>query len=597
MSRFIEELKRRQAFKSAGIYIVFAWVLLQVADVVVPAAGWPDWVVTFVLYLMILGFPFILILSWMFDLTKKGIEREEQVSSKKSLSFGSPIILVSLLAFFGGTYFAYQEALPPPDLTPSIAVIPFENLTGDKNQDFLSDGIAEEIMNKLFRMPNLKVIARTSVYAVKELNLELPEIGSRLGVANVLEGNLQINGNNVRLAVRMIEVASGNRLWSETFNGELSDFEFQDLVTNTVIEKVSGIFGLETPAVRPIATKEVLAREHYLRGLYYFEHRGEENMQQAIDLFQQAIDVDPLYADAWAGLGHALFFSRSDSDGVIDSENRRVDAAIERALEYDPENARAFTVKAYIAAFRDWDLRTAVAMSQRAVSLAPGSGDARHFHAALLGLSGKPESALPHQRMAASLNPLYPPLLEGVGNILRHLWRFEEAAEIYEQSIRNGFDRVYGSLYFCYGNLGRIEDAAYAIMQHNDPHVLDNQDHMYLAFFAGNQEEATRIYKEHFLEHRPLSSEGSLKAAQEAEVAGDLDYFFETITVSAEMKNFNLIRSLRSKARKDIYADPRWVEFINHPNTKPIYDLYIEAGEVAWLPIMNAAIAEREKSN
>ncbi|MFT5140444.1 MAG: tetratricopeptide (TPR) repeat protein, partial [Rhodothermales bacterium] len=409
--------------------------------------------------------------------------------------------------------------------------------------------------------------------------------------------NLQINGDNVRLAVRMIEVATGKSLWSETFDGELSDFEFQDLVTNTIIEKVSGIFGRQAPAVKPVATREVLAREHYLRGLYYFEHRGEENMHRAADLFQQAIDVDPLYADAWAGLGHALFLGGSDDSGVIEAEDRRVDAAVERALEYDPENPRAFTVKAYFAAFRDWDLRTAVAMSQRAVSLAPGSGDARHFHAALLGLSGKPESALPHQRIAASLNPLYPPLLEGVGNILRHLWRFEEAAEVYEQSIRNGFDRVYGSLYFCYGHLGRIEEAANAIMQHNDPHVLDTQDHMYLAFFSGDQEEATRIYKEHFLDHRPPSSEGNLGAAQEAEVAGDLDYFFETITASAEMKNFNLIRSLRSKVREDIYADPRWVEFINHPNTKPIYDLYIEAGEVAWLPIMNAAIAEREKSN
>jgi TolB-like protein/Tfp pilus assembly protein PilF len=596
MSRIIEELKRRQVLKPTGIYIVFAWVLLQVADVVVPAAGWPEWVITFVLYLMILGFPFVLLLSWMFDLTSKGVEREDS-SSKKSFSLDSPIILVSLLVFFGGAYFAYQKALPLPDLTPSIAVIPFENLTGDENQDFLSNGITEEIMNNLFRMQNLKVISRISVYAVKDLNLELPEIGSRLGVENVLEGNLQINGDNLRLAVRMIEVATGKRLWSETFDGELSDFEFQDLITNTVIEKVSGIFGRQAPALKPVATREVMAREHYLRGLYYFENRGEENMQHAADLFRQAIDVDPLYADAWAALGQALFMGGSNDSGVIEAENRRVDAAIERALKYDPENPRALTVKASIAAFRDWDLKTAVAISQRAVSLAPGSGDARHFHAILLGLSGRPESALPHQRLAASLNPLYPPLLEGIGNLLRHLWRFEECAETYEQSIRNGFDRVYGSLYFCYGNLGQIEEAAHAIMQHNDPHVLDKQDHMFLAYFSGDQEEATRIYKEHFLNRRPPASDGNFKALEEAAIAGDLDYFFESLMAAAEMKDFNLVRFMRSKRVEEVYADPRWVEFINHPNMKPIYDLYIEAGEVAWLPIMNAAIAERENLN
>jgi adenylate cyclase len=597
MSRLIEELKRRQVLKSVGIYIVFAWVLLQVADVVVPATGWPEWIVTFVLYLMILGFPIVMLLSWMFDLTSKGVEREDS-SSKKPFSLGSPIILVSLLVFFGGAYFAYEKALPPPDLTPSIAVIPFENLTGDENQDFLSDGISEEIMNNLFRMHNLKVISRISVYAVKDLNLELPEIGSRLGVENVLEGSLQINGDNVRLAVRMIEVATGKRLWSETFDGELSDFEFQDLITNTVIEKVSGIFGREAPALKPVATREVMAREHYLRGLYNFENRGEENMQRAAGLFQQAIDVDPLYADAWAGLGHALFFGGGDDSGGIEAENKMVDAAIERALEYDPENPRALSVKASIAAYRNWDLRTAVAISQRAVSLAPGSGDARHFYAIMLGLGGQHEQALVEQRIAASLNPLYPPLLSGVGHRLRYLWRTEGAIEIYKQSLNNGFDRVWGNLFYAYGDLGRVEDAANVILRDGHQTELDNWDRMMLAFFGGDYAEAAEIHATYLVEGRPPSSEFSPDAAQDAAFAGDFDYAFASMTTGAEQKDDILLRILRSRKFSDqFYSDPRWVELWNHPNMKPLFDLYLEANETPWIPIMKAGIAERKKSD
>ncbi len=275
-------------------------MLLQVADAVVPAAGLPEWMVTFVLYLEMVGFPFALVLSWMFDLTSKGVKQDQEDAARRQYRLRSPAFMLVVAMFAGSSFVAYEMSQPPSDLTPSIAVIPFVNLTGDENQDFLSDGITEEIMNSLFRLKNLKVIARTSVYAVKELNLDLPEIGSRLGVENVLEGNLQINEDVVRLAIRMINVVTGDRLWGETFDGKLSDFEFQDHVTQSVIEAVSSVFGRAPPPVKKAATREVLAREHFLRGRYYLEQRGSENMQRAAELFQQAIDVDSLYSQAWA---------------------------------------------------------------------------------------------------------------------------------------------------------------------------------------------------------------------------------------------------------------------------------------------------------
>ena len=239
-------------------------------------------------------------------------------------------------------------------------------------------------------------------------------------------------------------------------------------------------------------------------------------------------------------------------------------------------------------------IKTAMAMSQRAVAIAPGDGDARHFAAILLALAGQFEAALAEQRIAAPLNPLYPPLLEGIGHRLRYLWRFEEAAEIYEQSLRNGFERVYENLFWVYNELGRIEDAAHATIQTNEQPELDEWDRMMLAYYGGDREEATRLYEAHFLADRPPSSEGRLRAFMDAGYAGDFDYAFEALMASAELKRVNLIRMLRSKLAVDVYSDPRWVKFWNHPNMKPLFDLYLEAGDAPWIPIMNAAIAERE---
>jgi TolB-like protein len=589
MRNFIEELKRRNVLKIAGLYVVFAWVLLQVADVVVPAAGLSEWLVTFVLYLTIIGFPFALMLSWMFDLTWKGVKQDSQDAATRQFRFFSPAVVVLIALFVGSSFVAYRISQPPPDLTPSIAVIPFANLTGDEGNEFLSDGITEEILNRLFRLDNLKVIARTSVFALKSLNLDLSEIGSRLEVEHVLEGNLQINGDVVRLGVRLISIASGKRLWAETFDGELNDFEFQDDIVNTVTAAIARVFGRKPPPERKIATREVLAQEHYLRGRYYYEQRGQENMERAAKLFQQAIDVDPLYSDAWGALGQVIALAGVDPQITDD----RVDAIIAKALELDPDNPRALAAKAFIAGYRDWDFATALQLARRTIEIAPGDGDARHWFAITLALSGHFEAALAEQRIAAPLNPLYPPLLEGIGHRLRYLWRFEEAVEIYQQSIRNGFDRVYDNLFFVYGHLGRVEDAAKILLRDNRQTELDNWDRMMLAYFGGDREEAARLYKAHLLARRSPASEAHPGEGRDAAYGSDLDYAFEVMIASAEVKHLDLLRMLRSKVPVELYSDPRWVELWHHPNMKPVFDLYLEAGDAPWIPIMNTAIAER----
>ncbi len=313
-------------------------------------------------------------------------------------------------------------------------------------------------------------------------------------------------------------------------------------------------------------------------------------MQRAAELFQQAIDVDPLYADAWAALGQAYVMGGAD----LQIDDARVDAIIDRALEYDPDNPRALTVKATLAGFRDWDFEAAMALTRRAVAIAPGNGDVRHFSAILLGLSGSLEAALAEQRIAAPLNPLYPPLLEGVGHRLRYLWRFEEAIEIYQQSLEVGFDRVYDNLFFAYGHLGRIEDATNVMIRPDHQTKLDNWDRMMLAYFGGDREDAAQIYTTKLLARRPPASEGNVRALRDAAYGGDLDYTFEAMIAAADKKRMRLIQMLRSKMPIELYSDPRWLQFWNHPNMKPLFDLYLATGDAPWIPIMNAAIADRE---
>ncbi len=380
MSLF-HELKRRNVIRVGVMYIIVAWLILQVADVVLGNIAAPGWVFLAILLLLVLGLPVAILFAWAFELTPQGLKREEDtersesVTRKTGRNLDRTIILVLAIAL---SYFAYDkysdlpvpdealaaapydqsltgenpndpaaatpnaaesiDVLPFPIATESIAVLPFVNMSSDPEQEYFSDGIAEELLNLLAKIPQFRVAGRTSSFAFRGKEIDLREIGSSLGVSSILEGSVRKGGERVRITAQLVNTEDGFHLWSETYDRELSDiFAVQDEIAAAVVEqlKVTLLGGpIERRGGEPLATN-IEAYDAYLKGMSFMNKLGPSNFRQAADYFEQTVLLAPNSALAWARLSYAnTRFATQAQDG-IDSALARARQAAARALELD----------------------------------------------------------------------------------------------------------------------------------------------------------------------------------------------------------------------------------------------------------------------
>ena len=309
---FFAELKRRNVYKVAIAYAVVAWLLMQIASQTFPFFEIPNWGVRLVVLLLVIGFPVAVILAWAFELTPEGIKRAESADElpKKSARSRAWIYVViiagaiSIGLFFVGRYTApNKQGWPVEVVTKSIAVLPFENLSHDPDNAYFADGIQEEILTRLSKIADLKVISRTSTQRFKSTPDNLLEIARQLGVANILEGSVQRSADQVRVNVQLIKAATDTHLWADTFDRKVTDVfavesEIAKAVADTLQAKLSGA---EQSAIAARPTENSEAHELYLKGRYFFAKRTVDDIKRAIDYFNQAIAKDPNYAPALCG--------------------------------------------------------------------------------------------------------------------------------------------------------------------------------------------------------------------------------------------------------------------------------------------------------
>jgi adenylate cyclase len=353
------ELKRRNVFRVGIAYLIGAWLLLQISDVVLNNIAAPEWVFKAIMLLLGIGLPIALFFAWAFELTPDGIklekdvDREQSITRKtsKKLNHTITVILVLALGYFIIDKFSapapvhpeasavspvatVEESPKPKEL--SIAVLPFVNMSADPEQEFFSDGISEELLNLLVRVDGLKVASRTSSFSYKGESLDIPEIASKLKVNHILEGSVRKAGNRVRITAQLIETTSDRHLWSDTFDRELVDiFAIQDEIANAIVTALKGELGVGEKAVSvKAATENLDAYELYLKARGLFVAR--QNLLTSIELYEQAIELDPGFARAWEGLAAAQSVTESwhSGDG-IDHQTLAL-AAAEHALELDP---------------------------------------------------------------------------------------------------------------------------------------------------------------------------------------------------------------------------------------------------------------------
>ena len=445
----IAELKRRNVFKVAMAYLLLAWLIMQLGDVLAPALHLPDWVPSMLAFFLILGFPLTIFLAWAFELTTEGVKLEKDTPEGSSRAAKTGRLLtftiVGLLsltiahlfwdsriadnereasseAMSGGLPSGRLDTAAPTDPVVSIAVLPFVNVSQDTNQDYFSDGITEEIINSLVKIPGISVPARTSVFAFKGQQGDIREIGQSLGVAHILEGSVRSLGNEAVITASLIQVSDGSRLWSDRFERRLENiFALQEeLATAIAAELRVELVGIE---VVPNRTRDISAYDSYLQG----RSALRERQNNAVALLEQSTKSDPTFAPAWASLAIAY-----QTDPRM--TNQAIDAA-ERALAIDPDNVDALTALASIyRQTREW--ARSESHFQRALAIDPASAELLEDYAEFLNLVGRSKKALEVTTMAMEIDGRLAPLAAAHAEALFSNEETLKARQVAEESLQ-----------------------------------------------------------------------------------------------------------------------------------------------------------------
>jgi TolB-like protein/Tfp pilus assembly protein PilF len=444
IDNFFAELKRRNVIRFAGLYLVGAWLLTQVASTVLPMFGAPDWLPRSIVMLLAIGFVPALIFSWVFELTPEGLKRDEDVKPEESIApqtarrMNRTIIAVLILAL---AYFVFDKFVLTPKRNAallaegstvdahSLAVLPFVNMSGDAANEYFSDGISEEILNVLARTPELRVAARTSSFSFKGKTQEIPAIARELNVRMVLEGSVRKQDDRVRITAQLIDAKNGFHLWSETYDRKLQDiFAIQDEIAKAIGSE------LEVKLVRPTetgktsaGTRNLAAYDLYLRGIALWQTRRGDALWQALDLLEKAAAADPEFAQAYAGqsLVYAVISDYSGRITAAEAFARATDLAT-RAMALDPALPEPYAALGSVA---DTELRRATgdALLRRAIALRPSFATAYQWRGTMLMSSGKLADGLASLERATSLDPRSLVVANNHSEILLTLGRYADA--------------------------------------------------------------------------------------------------------------------------------------------------------------------------
>jgi len=416
---FFAELKRRNVYKVAVAYAVVGWLIAQIATQIFPFLEIPNWIVRLVIVLIAIGFPIALVIAWAFEATPEGIKRTEvadampPTTGKKRhawIYIAAIGAAISVALFFLGRYTMRTTIAPlsgPP--AKSIAVLPFDNLSRDPDNAYFAEGVQDEILTRLAKVADLKVISRTSTQRFKSAPSDLREIAKQLGVANILEGTVQKANDQVRVNVQLINALTDAHLWAEIYDRKLTDiFAAESDIAKTIAETLQAkLSGSEKTAISKAPTSNPEAYELYLKGRFFWNKRTGADLRKAIDYFNQAIAKDPNYALAYSGLADSYLLLSPYGAAAPKDSIPQAKTAVKRALELDDTLAEAHASSARILSGFDFDSQRAIAEFERAIQLNPNYATAHHWFAAgpLLAL-GRFDESIAEAKRSIELDPL-----------------------------------------------------------------------------------------------------------------------------------------------------------------------------------------------
>jgi adenylate cyclase len=423
LEMFWGELVRRRVVHVAGVYSIVSWIAVYMVATTYEKLFLPDAVFLTVVALTFLGFPVILVLAWYFRLGRGGMRWRRAGAaddgaygdSRASANAGGAGLLVFGLLLATGSFLAvvnrFTDADGPPMVLEegSVAVLPFENLSGEESNRYFSDGMTEEVIARLARIPDLKVISRTSAMRFRDTELGPGEIGRELGVASVLEGSVQRDGNRLRISARLVDTRSARTLWAESYDRAMEDIF---AIQSELAERIATSLGLALAGIDPAAaagvelpTGDLAAYDLYLRGRFFWNQRSPEGLARSIELFEEAIARDPDFHMVYAGLADSWVVMPYHTGGSAGESLDRALEAAERALALRPDLGEAHAARAF-ALTGKWQWEASETEFRRALVLSPGYATGHEWYAVLLMAQGRTAEGLEAVRRAFALDPL-----------------------------------------------------------------------------------------------------------------------------------------------------------------------------------------------
>jgi serine/threonine-protein kinase len=472
---------------------------------------------------------------------------------------------VLLLAALAAAFWMGRERRGPGTTasqprTPSIAVLPFVNISDDQSYEYFSDGLAEELLNDLAKIPGLRVAARTSSFRFKGKNEDVRIVGEKLNVITVLEGSVRKEGKRVRITAQLIKTGDGFHLWSETYDRELQDvFEVQDEIARSVAGslKVKLLGSIVTPSVQE---KNTNAYNAYLQGRYFFERRGKENLEKAIAYFEEAIKLDPDYAEAWAGLALTRFTQADRVYLPLQEGYRKAREAAERALALDPNLAEAHAAMGWIKKNYDWDWSGADASYQRALALEPGNATVVRGAAVLALNLGRFEQALSLDRRAAELDPLSASTQNNIGVDAYYAGRLDEAVLAVKKTLDLNPERPIAHWLLGLIYLAQSRPQEELAEMEREPESAYRLQGLALAYHGlGRKKESDAALAEYIAKY---PADGAYQIAQIYALRGESDRAFEWLERAYAQRDSGLVQIKGDPLLKSIEHDPRHAAFL-----------------------------------